>query len=129
MAAQEQPHRAYAEIIERDYPGRRYRWFVQMLREGYNKGYGGKGCTIHVVDHDNDQVIAKKFDLLRDSDVTTEFEETLARPLSDSGVRFVVVDYGELDDLNFSYVDHKARTVVSLCILRTGPWPIRTDVP
>lgn len=97
-------------MIERDYPGARYSWLVQMLREGYNAGHYGGSCAIYVADHEDDRAITKRFDLSRDADLTTEFTETLDRPLSERGVRCVVVAYGNLCDLNFSHVGHIAAT-------------------
>ena len=113
MAAQEHQARprSYAEMLERDYPDERCSWLPQMLRGGYFHTDRTPRCTIHVIDRDNGQTTAKKFDLLGYSDVETDFIEVLEKPVSAKGVRFVVVDYGELCDLNFAYVDFIASTL------------------
>ena len=111
MATQEQrplPYRTYADKIERDYPGKAYSWFVQMMREGYHQGNPGRDCTIYVVDQEADQSIEKSFETPSHSDLNTDFKETLEKPLSENGIRFVVIAYRDLYSLNFSYVDHIA---------------------
>ena len=106
-----QPYKTYADKIEREYHGETHDWLVHMLRNGYNKGHWGGGCTVYVVDHEDEQVNKGKFDLSRSSRVEAEFIDILGRPLSERGIRFVVVAYGDLYDLNFSYVDHIALTL------------------
>ena len=106
-----QPYKTYADRIEREYHGEAHDWLVHMLRNGYHKGYRGGGCTVYVVDHEDEQVNKEKFDISRDAGVEAEFIDILGRPLSERGIRFVVVAYGDLYDLNFSYVDHIALTL------------------
>lgn len=131
-------HGAYADKLARHFSGEEYSWLIEMLRKGCDVGPRGGGCTIYIVDHEDDQATTTTYDIGRDTVVDTAFMGVLQKPSSGNGLRFVVVAYDELYGLNFSYIDYMA-SVLNLeasflfshferVRARIGPW-YRTRAP
>ena len=97
---------AYADRLEREYPGKQYKWLIEMLRKGYKGDPGSGECSLYRVNQENHQV---KFDISSASELDPGITEILTNPLPEQATRFVVVEYALLSNLNSAQIDRLAR--------------------
>ena len=100
---------SYVHRVESDYPGVRYKWFLDILRERYpdvpTPLYQKATSAIRIVDDVGLSSRSEEFDAPKGTEVSQEFVHALVRPLPPTNLRLIIIHFTRFQDLNFAYIN------------------------
>ena len=99
---------SYADSVGNDYPGKKYEWFLDMLRGRCPDDpvpFSQKRIsTIRIVDDTGLTSRSEQFDAPKGTEVSEDFVDALVRPLPCTSLRLIIVHFTRIQDLNFAYI-------------------------
>ncbi len=101
--------RVYADRVVREYPGEKYSWFLDLIRDQCPHPdiapLSKPTSRVHIIDDFGDDFQSHSFDAPRNKGVSGNFIDLLTDGVPDASIRLLIVHFTRAEELNFSYID------------------------